>query len=1295
MDDPSSSPPIAAGLKRLCGVLLVFDGLLGVAHVLWPHARWGQGRLSYLNFENNLTLASWLTSVQFVVVAVFAVIAFHRERRQRGSGAAPTTWVWLAASGTALVLSFAEMTRLHVRLHLLGLPAPDVYQQCVVLSSRVLCLAIFGWFLLGRLRAVPAFRPYGHAWLLAWGAGVCLSAWLAPTREGRFAVTALASGLTYLLGATLLLTAVGGYALRLGPREGPGGPPTQEAETRASVPRRLQPFLLAGVAGTTCTLILLQLLLFRMLTIFRDDLTANSVLSIALLGLAVGGLIGSAAAGTSPGHSMTGASLLLPVSIFLAFGASVALAETPLLALLLAVPFACGSVVLTVALVQAQSHVVYFADLLGAAIGALAVSPALALLREEGSFLVLAAFAFLLSLCFVGRYSSRRLRGGMALLLVTAATFWGTVGFHNPENEAFNVIRTKLVARYPQLHVLFSRSSLVGRYDVVRRGPRSTTLKTYENGRTIDTIRPDPVEAYQLDPRVPADLMSDPTILVLGLSGDGITKTARAAGREVHGVEINPAIVSLQTHELVPLNANSYHGINVSVTDARGYVARSSRQFDMIALMNVHFARGTAPRRAASPEYLHTAEAINSYLDHLTDRGVVIVEEPIRSLEQELAVRKLLATMRQVLVDRGGPRPEAHFFVFRWTTRQNDYRQILLKKTPFTAPEVGRLRKWLRDLDSLPVLEARAHRQLGPITCSTALLHAPDAVLPTVYSRVLRGQRGEDLFRQVDLRPVTDDRPFLFDVDPGRRELKRVYTRTLLAALLLVPLACLFFGPRRSELRSAAPPVLAVSLTGIAYLLLEVGLMQRCQLFLGSPVAAFSTVLGTLLVFSGLGSLWSGRLNGRAVCAAIAAAVGLLSLYLLLSPVLLRAGAALALPARVAVSAGALAPLAFFVGVPFPYVMRVGNVRPAQSAAALLFAINAAAGALAVPLALNVSTACGFNATFMVGGALYVAVALLIVALHRPALQVPASGAAAVVAALLLASPWLLSRAPAAPLSASTPARSADSAGYRVYVVSYGHSVRARTPSVRAENKVLQGGSGQKRVPFEWLFWVVRSSNRTILVDTGFDDAALAGKWGLTTYVRPEDRLRQLGLLPAEVDDVILTHAHWDHVGGLSRYPNARIWMQQREYEHLKAGLTPAHPERNGLRLEDLQALAAVQQQNRLELVHGETTPLPGITLTLAGGHTPGSQYVTVQTRSGPIILAGDLCTLYENTRRLAPVAGASDTQAEVEAMKQMRRRVGSPKFLLPGHDPLVLTSFPEVSEGIVEVTSTEPSRTR
>jgi len=84
-----------------------------------------------------------------------------------------------------------------------------------------------------------------------------------------------------------------------------------------------------------------------------------------------------------------------------------------------------------------------------------------------------------------------------------------------------------------------------------------------------------------------------------------------------------------------------------------------------------------------------------------------------------------------------------------------------------------------------------------------------------------------------------------------------------------------------------------------------------------------------------------------------------------------------------------------------------------------------------------------------------------------------------------------------------------------------------------------------------------------------------------------------------------------------------------------------------------------------------------------------------VQTRSGPIILAGDLCTLYENTRRLAPVAGASDTQAEVEAMKQMRRRVGSPKFLLPGHDPLVLTSFPEVSEGIVEVTSTEPSRTR
>ena len=108
-------------------------------------------------------------------------------------------------------------------------------------------------------------------------------------------------------------------------------------------------------------------------------------------------------------------------------------------------------------------------------------------------------------------------------------------------------------------------------------------------------------------------------------------------------------------------------------------------------------------------------------------------------------------------------------------------------------------------------------------------------------------------------------------------------------------------------------------------------------------------------------------------------------------------------------------------------------------------------------------------------------------------------------------------------------------------------------------------------------------------------------------YVHPFRRLYQLGLSPLDVSDVILTHAHWDHMGGLAAYSNADIWIQETEYQHARSVLGPENPESNGMRWEDLQILLEAEAQGRLHLVSGEESPLPGITMTWAGGHTPGS----------------------------------------------------------------------------------------
>ena len=830
-------------LRRGGFYLLVFEALLGAAHLLWPEYRWGQGRQSYFNFDNSLTLASWLISMQLLGVAILALIGFYRDRWAQATArpdrspdhSSQTAWVWIAGAVVALALSFAEMTRIHTRFELLGLPDPNVYEQLVISLLTLGLLVLFGWFLLHKLQSVPDYYKFGVGWLVAWSAHLVLESFASAIPSGWQTEFSLVTGLTYLFGSTLLLIAVGGYVLRSNAVSQPSsnavsqttttkrwrwpvGFPTVRIQTWTG---RTQTWILLGVGGTAFTLIFLQIILFQLVTISDDYLTANSVISIALLGMAVGGLIGYLTARQVPYEAMVSASLLLPFAILLAFATTVTLTDSPLVAsVLLMAPFICASTVLTIALVKIDSHVAYFADLVGAGLGALLVNAALTNFREESSLLFLAAFAFLVAAGFIVARLAGPTRTWLAVLAAVGALGLVLAGGLNLEHDWLNVVRIQVKRQYPQADILFSRSSFIGRYDIVHRGPGHPTLKAYENGRTIDTIRDHPLEAYQIDPRIPHTLMKDPTILILGLSGDGVTKTARELGGKVYGVEINPAVVSLQTNELVPLNANSYQDIDVTILDARSYVEQSDLKYDMITLLNTHLARGHTTGRSPSPEYLFTVEAIHEYLDHLTDRGVVLVEEVVNNPQREPPVWKLLWTMRQVLLERGSTQPEQHFFVFQWRTASNNYIQIVMKKTPFTQEEIVKLNLWLEDVDNIREIERDLDRQVSPITAVTTVLHTPGEALPSNVSRLVRGEVEEDFLRARNLRVTTDDRPFHFDVDPARPEVKRVYARTFVATLILLAFFVPVLGRQRSKLLNSLPLVLVVVLTGLGFLLL-------------------------------------------------------------------------------------------------------------------------------------------------------------------------------------------------------------------------------------------------------------------------------------------------------------------------------------------------------------------------------------------------------------------------------------------------------------------------------------------
>jgi len=253
---------------------------------------------------------------------------------------------------------------------------------------------------------------------------------------------------------------------------------------------------------------------------------------------------------------------------------------------------------------------------------------------------------------------------------------------------------------------------------------------------------------------------------------------------------------------------------------------------------------------------------------------------------------------------------------------------------------------------------------------------------------------------------------------------------------------------------------------------------------------------------------------------------------------------------------------------------------------------------------------------------------------------------------------------------------------WRVYAIEYG-----RTPKFRRAT-LVRGDKTGKTAPFAWSAWLVRGAERTVLVDTGFDDKALAKQWGLENYRTVPEGLAGLKLTPEQITDVVLTHAHWDHIGNVTPYQRARVWIQEREYRWASKLVSPERPSRGGIRLVDLQILDGLLAEGRLNLVAKGATIAPGIVLHDGGGHTEAIQWVEICTGGpvGTVVLASDTAYLYENVERVVPTGSTTKPERDRSALQQMRKTASRPVLVIPGHDPDTFKRFPEIARGVVEI---------
>jgi glyoxylase-like metal-dependent hydrolase (beta-lactamase superfamily II) len=217
------------------------------------------------------------------------------------------------------------------------------------------------------------------------------------------------------------------------------------------------------------------------------------------------------------------------------------------------------------------------------------------------------------------------------------------------------------------------------------------------------------------------------------------------------------------------------------------------------------------------------------------------------------------------------------------------------------------------------------------------------------------------------------------------------------------------------------------------------------------------------------------------------------------------------------------------------------------------------------------------------------------------------------------------------------------------------------------------------------MVWLVRTPGRTVLVDAGFYRDKFMTRWRPVDYVRPSAAVERAAVRAEQVTDIIVSHVHWDHLYGADLFPNARIWIQRAEYEYYVD--SAGRPRRSTIDSLDARMLAELHRAGRVQLVDGDSIEvMSGIRVFTGGKHTFASQYVSVSTASGTIVLASDNAYLYENFERQRPISQTLDSLSNLAAQARMLKLAGDIRRIVPGHDPEVFTRFPEPGGGVARI---------
>lgn len=791
-----------------------------------------------------------------------------------------------------------------------------------------------------------------------------------------------------------------------------------------------------GMMFTAMSTLLLEFSLIRVLSVSLWYHFAFMIISIALLGFGISGvtLVLSTRIGKIETNKFfTLVSMLFGISIPLSFMVinkipfepfsfltdSNQFVYLPLFYLSITIPFFLAGIVVGSLFSRFQKEInkLYFFDLFGAGLSCVVFIIVIPIFGGSGGIAFASILAGLSSIAFSLKKSNVSLIGtvGGVVILIVNGLFLTNPDAYLPISTSHYKYYGEYLKEHPEQKILtewntFSRVDVVKDEDapvdnypvyiaIIDAGNSTTNIPNVP--KVVDSLSP-PFDASNLAMVLKPDSAN---VFIVGSGGGGeILSALSHKANTVTAVEINGILNDLikkdfANHWTAGIARNKK--VNIITDDARGYLRSKRLKFDVIISAHTISASATASGAMSLVEnYILTEEAIKDYLQHLKLDGVLYISRP------EPQIPRLVTTIKKSYMEMSGVNSKNHFFIFK--RPPSDYEK-----------DISYLSGVVYKKDGLNELEIQLLKTVANLM-GLEIVYDPVSNQEGIYKDIIQSDNLAETLKKYPqiLTPATDDNPYFEHQTKfsniGTLDIKESFSQTERAMLSLVqrPAAestliilliqasilsiLLILMP--IYLRFRKEPLLKkikkwnyavyFSLLGLGYIMIEICLIQKFTLFLGQPVYTLLTVISTLLIFSGFGSLLSDRIiktlkNSITVVFVLIAVLAILIGFLnpLIFDLFVRADILI----KVLISVIVIGPMAFLMGVPFPYGMKR---IPADNRYLIAYSwgINGFFSVIGSILVVMLSMSYGFKAVFAIAGVIYLA-AFVISRMLKPELQ--------------------------------------------------------------------------------------------------------------------------------------------------------------------------------------------------------------------------------------------------------------------------------------------------------------------